>query len=513
MCERLELMRWLARYAARVAVRRVVGWLLLAVLAAFGASKAHAQDYTRCFSETGIGTRVPCAEMGEASAAAAKEAARIVAQFSGDFAKGARYVCRDEGWQIICQILFNGGAQTYGYVERNYPTGKTCAARNANALADAALGFTEPSTCIGGCAVQGSSFTGTLGTVKTYGMKDRTYTGGICSPIKPSNDIGEVSQEKEEATKPKPPECTALGSGQTGCQKPNGEYCASASTGKSFCWQPHEAGKKVDGSDGQVKSKQGEPVTPPSIQIEGKDWQRKEGHQATACINNTCITYNVTNYQTVPGGSAKNSTGDNKTDGTGNTSGNGAPDKDSGEKGDNDDGDSASDSGNCEAPPACTGNTLKCLHLRYTWKIECNSRSGEITNGNGCGENDVPICAGSSCKAEAYSQLLQQWKQRCAAQAMGEGMAARAVGTRGSNGDDAGVVDGIWGGENGGSGLTLRRDLINVGGGGRLLPTGISIEGQAWEVPQGFYDAVAAIRLVIIAMCTVIAMFVVGRSI
>ncbi|WP_312368743.1 A coat protein [Stenotrophomonas sp.] len=344
-------------------------------------------------------------------------------------------------------------------------------------------------------------------------MRDRTYTGGTCSPTKPSQDIQQEKDDTQEATKPKQPECSALGNGQTACKKPNGDYCATASTGKSFCWQPTETGKKIDGNDAQVKSKQGEPVTPPNVKIDDKDWQRKEGHQATACINNTCVNYNVTNYQTVPAGSAKNSTGDNKADGSGNTSGNGAPDKDNGEKGDDDDGDSASDSGNCEVAPACTGNTLKCLHLRYTWKIECNSRSGEISNGDGCGTNDLPICAGSSCKAEAYSQLLQQWKQRCSMQAMGEGMAARAAAIGGSNGDDAGVVDGIWGGEDGGSGLTLRRDLISVSAGGSLLPTGISIEGQAWEVPQGFYDAIAAIRMVIIAMCTVIAMFVVGRSI
>src|SRR5690606_40719783 len=48
----------------------------------------------------------------------------------------------------------------------------------------------------------------------------------------------------------------------------------------------------------------------------------------------------------------------------------------------------------------------------------------------------------SSCKAEAYASVLQQWKQRCALEAMAAGNKARADGI--DNGADAGVVDGIW---------------------------------------------------------------------
>ncbi len=100
----------------------------------------------------------------------------------------------------------------------------------------------------------------------------------------------------------------------------------------------------------------------------------------------------------------------------------------------------------------------------------------------------------------------------CAVEAMGQGMASRAAAI--SNGDDAGVVEGIWGGESAGAGLKLRQDLVNVGGNGTggLLPD-VDIEGQHWTVPSGFFDAIAAVKMVIIAMCTVIAMFVVGRNI
>ncbi|MBZ2738075.1 A coat protein, partial [Xanthomonas perforans] len=239
---------------------------------------------------------------------------------------------------------------------------------------------------------------------------------------------------------------------------------------------------------------------------------RTEGHQQTACVNNTCMTYNVTNFSSVPGGTQKNSTGDNNADGSGNTSGNGKPGSGSGGDGKDDEKDSATESGNCTAPPICVGDTLKCLQLKFTWKIDCNTQGNEVTKGDGCAEGDIPVCAGKSCKAEAYAGVLQQWKQRCAVEAMGQGMASRAAGI--SNGDDAGVVEGIWGGEEGGSGLKLRQDLINVGGNGSagLLPD-VEIEGQRWVIPAGFFDAIAAVKMVIIAMCTVIAMFVVGRNI
>ncbi|MCF6090103.1 A coat protein, partial [Xanthomonas perforans] len=223
-------------------------------------------------------------------------------------------------------------------------------------------------------------------------------------------------------------------------------------------------------------------------------------------------TYNVTNFSSVPGGTQKNSTGDNNADGSGNTSGNGKPGSGSGGDGKDDDKDSATESGNCTAPPMCVGDTLKCLQLKFTWKIDCNTQGNEVTKGDGCSEGDIPVCAGKSCKAEAYAGVLQQWKQRCAVEAMGQGMASRAAGI--SNGDDAGVVEGIWGGEEGGTGLKLRQDLINVGGNGSggLLPD-VEIEGQRWVIPSGFFDAIAAVKMVIIAMCTVIAMFVVGRNI
>ncbi|WP_081317066.1 A coat protein [Xanthomonas translucens] len=513
-------MRWLARYFAMSVVRRVAYLVVAGVLAVLVQTCAPASAAS--YGDQGIAYSVCQAHL---SAAQAKVKAENTARGDSFWAVVKACVI-DPGtagnYTYICVInnggsgcaAFSGnyGAPQGGAYDYSFEPAQTCAARNSTKLADAAQSYSSSgvATCVGGCQVQGTAFSTQTGGVNIYGMRDRTYSGQICPPTKASTDISQIKADKDEANKAKGPECTALDSGQTACIKTNGDYCATASSGKTFCWTPQETGKKSDGAEAQVKSTKGDSVTPPSTTIQDQEWQRKEGHQQTSCVSNTCTTYNVTNYSSVAAGTAKNSTGDNTSTGTGNTSGNGAPGKGTKDGDDDDDGDSASDSGNCTVPPVCVGDTLKCLQLKFTWKTQCNTLRSEITKGDGCAEGDVPVCAGDSCKSADYASVLQQWKQRCAAQALGEGMATRAAGI--SNADDAGVVSGIWGGESAGSGLTLRQDLVQVGGGGSLLPD-VEIEGSHWTVPQGFYDAIAAVRMVIIAMCTVIAMFVVGRNI
>ncbi|MCL1551651.1 A coat protein [Xanthomonas nasturtii] len=479
-------MRWLARYFARAVVRRIA--VVLVVLAFSALSQ--------------------CAHAQQAIAQDEGEAYMLCLGLNPDATCTKDPVIASGMYWFQCTYPWGGGSgpPNTGCGSTAYPAGKDCSTRPGNLADSKDFHSADYMTCVGSCQVGGNWGSATVGGVSVVTMNSRYYTGEVCKRGKSTNDpVG----EKAEAAKETAPECVALGNGQTGCVKAGGDYCATASTGKTFCWSPTETGKKTDGADAQVKSPKGEPVTPPNVTVENPDWQRKEGHQQTSCVGATCVTYNVTNYSSVPAGTSKNGSGDNASDGSGNSSGNGKPGA-----GKDDDGkeDSATDSGNCDTPPVCVGDTLKCLQLKFTWKIDCNTQGAEVTKGDGCGEADVPVCAGKSCKAEAYSQVLQQWKQRCAVQAMGEGMATRAAGI--SNGDDAGVVEGIWGGQAGGSGLTLRQDLINVGGGGnaRLLPD-VEIEGHAWTVPQGFYDAIAAVKLVIIAMCTVIAMFVVGRNI
>lgn len=344
-------------------------------------------------------------------------------------------------------------------------------------------------------------------------MKDRYYSGDVCESASGTPGISPEPPTKESESKPKPDECTALGGGQTACMKPNGDHCATSSTGRTFCWKPNETGEKKDGSDAQTKSEKGRPVTPPTHTDPTKEYQRKEGHQQTACINNTCITYNVTNYGETGKGQAKNSTGDNNSDGTGNTSGNGTPGKGSGSgSGGNEggEGDSASDSGNCEQPPMCTGDTLKCLHLRYTWKNQCNTSRDEISGGDDC--KSVPVCIGKGCKAQEYASLLQQWKGRCAAEddraKLASDAAAGAADAAGDNEVEA-VAD-LWKKKPGQDGQGLDRGKLTLGG-GELFPA-IDIFGTAWAPPAQLYTVLDMIRQMVSAAGVLAAMYILFRK-
>lgn len=342
-------------------------------------------------------------------------------------------------------------------------------------------------------------------------MINRYYTGDVCKGSNDSNAPIDVKQEVQQETTEKPPECVGLGSGQTGCMKQNGDYCATASTGKTFCWKPTETGKKTDGDDSQGKTPKGEPVTPPPIPPTDGDWQRTDGHQQTTCVNNTCTTYNVTNYVKVPSGASKNGTGDNTVDGSGNTSGNGTkPGND--KQGDEDSKDSATDSGNCNSAPICIGDTLKCLHLKFTWKIQCNTDRGEVTAGATCSDGDIPVCAGKSCKAAEYTQVLQSWRTRCglekdrdAAKADSDRGAADAAGD-----DEKGEVAKLWASD-GKPGPHLDQNRLSIGG-GDLLGGSIDIMGTPFTLNAQFYDALAIIKKIIIAAAMVAALWILWRS-
>lgn len=505
------MMRWLARMFARAIVRRIAYVLIAALLAQMAVSTdAHAAS--DCPTATGGQSGRVCDQgialtMCKAAVARTfsrlKDAAgpngaqpKIAQNCTGgqpDSSGNGTYNCAvqsDGGFGAVrCYNSDGSDVQQFYY-------GGTCSMRNGKALADAALAYSPPPTCVTGCKVQGEAFTSATGGVKLYGMRNRSYNGDTCDAQNiNANDINQPDETRktDDETKPKGPECTALGNGQTGCQKPDGDYCATSSTGKTFCWKPSEKGKKTDAQDGQTRDEKGKPVTPPDTPpAPDKDWQRKEGHQQEACINNTCVTYNVTNFGGTSKGSAKNGSGDNNPDGSGNTSGNGTPGGGSGGGDKEGEGDSATDSGNCEAPPMCTGDTLKCLHLRYTWKNQCNTTKDEIVGGESC--NAMPVCIGKGCKAQEYAALLQQWRGRCAAEndraKLASDAAAGAADAAGDN--EASAVSDLWKKGPGQDGQGLDRGKLTLGG-GELFPA-IDIMGTAWAPPAQLYTVLDMIR-------------------
>ncbi|MBD9368359.1 A coat protein [Xanthomonas sp. XNM01] len=382
-----------------------------------------------------------------------------------------------------------------------------CTKRNATyPPGDMQPGLAQPpSECYGGCRLVGRQVTAQTGGITIYGVVDRSYTGEVCSVRNDSNAPIDANRDKKKETEPKTPECTALGSGQTACMRPDGNYCATASTGKTFCWAPDEEGAKTDGEHAQRKSEKDRPVLPPDVKIPDKDWQRTEGHQVTHCTHSGCKTSNVTNYTTVAAGTSKNSTGNNKADGSGNSSGNGTGTGAGGKAGEEGK-DSATESGNCETPPVCTGDTLKCLQLKITWRIDCNTKGNEITDSESCGAGDVPVCAGKSCKAEEYSLLLRDWRRRC------ELKADAQAGANGGQGDDeAGVIGGLWASD-GAPTPSFDTGKLSIGGGGDLIPSVEIFEGgQTFQVPQSWYSVLSVIKTIVIASAMVAAFWILAR--
>lgn len=301
--------------------------------------------------------------------------------------------------------------------------------------------------------------------------------------------------------------CHATSSGHTVC-KSKDRTCVTSGSGFRTCASDtaNQTGHTQTNTQRTEAASIGAPNTPanPPTNRPGENWKPSSGGGGVTNNNtNTTNNYNTYKNEGTPNGNEP-IPGDGSGPGQGGSNGNGGKDGDG-------KGDSAADSGNCQSPPQCTGDTLKCLQLNYTWRVQCNTKGAEISGGDGCGDNDIPVCAGSTCKAETYASLLQQWRQRCAAQNMGQGMANRAANI--SNPDDAAALDGVWlkpGDVD--TSLKLRTDMVNVGGGGPLFPA-ITLEGRTWQPAPEMYDALAGIRLLVIAACTVTAMFVVGRNV
>jgi hypothetical protein len=146
------------------------------------------------------------------------------------------------------------------------------------------------------------------------------------------------------------------------CVKPSGEHCSTSARGNQFCWSPNETGTKTNEEAAQKKDVTGKPVTPPNVSIPNdKEWNREEGHQATACVNSTCTTYNISNFTQVPRGS-----GNDGGDGTEEESSEGAED------GEEHDG-YGNGAVNCDVPPQCSSKSdaIGCAMLKQHFNLTC----------------------------------------------------------------------------------------------------------------------------------------------
>lgn len=181
--------------------------------------------------------------------------------------------------------------------------------------------------CSGGCqyAVDlqgGSGQTGrvTLGGVPFYRAASMSPTGATCT-------VGNQPAESDGQA------CTQQGN-LTQCVKPDGQHCATASSGKQFCWQPGENGIKASGNDAATKSPDGTtPKPPPLPPNNGGEWTQTGQSTVVTDVNGRTQASNVTGWQSNygaqgsgasgNGASGEGSSGNGSGSGLGNGNGNG----------------------------------------------------------------------------------------------------------------------------------------------------------------------------------------------
>jgi len=212
-------------------------------------------------------------------------------------------------------------------VEFYFDTTKSCASQPAlqNVRVQGNAG-----ACSGGCGfavdTSGTWDVVTVGGVTITKASKMSPTGQACTVGDgvggPSSPLGD--QER----------CVQTGT-LTQCVRADGKTCATASTGKQFCWSPGESGVKTAESGNQAATKSPEgaqinaPKDPPA---NGGDWSVSGQGQVTSSSNGgASTTSNITTFDSTYG---KDGTG--KGDGTGSGSGSGGS-GDGGDDGDDDD--------------------------------------------------------------------------------------------------------------------------------------------------------------------------------
>ncbi|HEY1138427.1 MAG TPA: hypothetical protein VGE64_13185 [Xanthomonadaceae bacterium] len=314
-----------------------------------------------------------------------------------------------------------------------------------------------------------------------------TPTGAVCSDNEPP--------PKNE------PQCIA-GAGQTLCIKPDGEKCATASNGKTFCWGKGDDSDKKDGNQfGTNGEGTPKPAAPEPKPADGSGWKPPvncttvhersgsgyTGRTSVVCTGTSTGTPNPApcNPSTDPNCRApsnNNTQCDPKTD----------PKQCQGG--------TASGGHSCEAAPDCKGDPIGCAILMQTWRQRC-SPNGNKAKGGSCNADGtaVPIdCTGDEI---ACRQTQTAHEMKCRTQAQTNALRLDA----GQGIDDSEETgDFFIDPPAGGPGSLFNTNLISMGG-GNLLPS-VTLAGQTWQPPPILYDILAAIRWLVIAGCTVFAM-------
>ncbi len=368
--------------------------------------------------------------------------------------------------KYTCSVA-TGANNTYAYSCNNYgggvdgdfawPAGKGCADRNGDGDGPPPGGFISAgsggSLCFNGCAYNDGG---------GVAVTQWSFSGGQTLNFNEGTALRPTGAVCDENSGESPNEICQTQGTLTQCLMKNGKSCAVSSSGKRFCWGADETGTKVSGNEAATKAPEGKPNNPPPMPPTNNGNWEQTGTGSTSITNNNGETKNyTTNNYTSSSGSNGSGGGSTNPDGSENPPGDGEGDE--------------------------PGNS--------------------VSGGAGCGQGNAPTCSGPTCTAEGFASLIQQWRARCADEdARGEFDNDANTGSANAGGDDeGGVVAGLWAGDQ--VIPSLDQNKLSIGG-GSPLPS-VQLYDTTWSVPDGWHDALAIIRQIIIAAFMVAAFVIV----
>lgn len=294
------------------------------------------------------------------------------------------------------------------------------------------------------------------------------------------------------------------GDGQSFCIKPSGEQCYTASNGREVCWSPNETGEKSDRNVLQKRNAGNTEIPPANPNLPNGDVLEKVGQSITTDTTrtqgntSTTTTTTTTNYQTEFG--TNPGTGDQgaPADGSGG---------DEGGEGDSDSG-SVDGGGDCDSPPIVRGgDPVQAAVVNQTWATRCAVKAGNAAKVTGdVGDCKSPFTVegdnANAVKLRAMREQICKEGERAENQGISDGL----EGSINSMESEFTSIFGDGSGQGAGSISTTR-----YGGGGSCPAISIEIPwGGTWVPPPVFCDVIAALRLLFLAITTIVALRIIG---
>lgn len=147
----------------------------------------------------------------------------------------------------------------------------------------------------------------------------------------------------------------------------------------------------------------------------------------------------------------------------------------------------ATDSASCDAPPICSGDQILCVHAMQLWRIDCNTRrNANVDLDMYC--KRPPVCESvaladdnraEGCTQQEEAMIFLQWKTACAVAAMAE-----KEGATGNDGDanDNGQPDWTENPGDGTQGVNLGDDDTDGSGRASIIKEGATYGGDGLDV-------------------------------